>query len=215
MSIRNLTIGSISIMKKTLLFALLIALSAIGSTAQAGDILVKGKIEGIKKGRLYLLARSSETATDTLGYCDFKKGKFNLKVNLQEPMVTNLIVEGYSGGFTLIAEPGIAYKARLSNDSDFYIKGGKLNESYAAHMASSDSLRAIVTELQERYKTLREAKKFRSASQVNDTLRIEQNRLQELTGAFLRNNDNVILAYTMLSNIEMREMSLRDRKSVV
>ena len=107
-------------------------------------------------------------------------------------MDTNLIVEGYSGGFTLIAEPGIAYKARLSNDSDFYIKGGKLNESYAAHMASSDSLRAIVTELQERYKTLREAKKFRSASQVNDTLRIEQNRLQELTGAFLRNKDNVI-----------------------
>ena len=61
-------------MKKTILFALLIALSAIGSTAQAGDIQIKGKIEGIKKGRLYLLARTSETGTDTLGFCDFKRG---------------------------------------------------------------------------------------------------------------------------------------------
>ena len=183
---------------KSILLCIVLTLS-VQSYAKVDATTIKGTVQGIKQGRLYMLARTGEKQTDTLGYCDFKKGKFNLKVNLQEPMVTNLIVEGYSGGFTLIAEPGIAYKARLSNDSDFYIKGGKLNESYAAHMASSDSLRAIVTELQERYKTLREAKKFRSASQVNDTLRIEQNRLQELTGAFLRNNDNVILAYTMLS----------------
>ena len=68
--------------------------------------------------------------------------------------------------------------------------------------------------MQERYKALREEKKFRSASQVNDTLRIEQNRLKELTTAFLSSNDNVISAYTMLSNIEMREMNLRETKSL-
>ena len=88
-----------------------------------------------------MLARTGEKRTDTLGCCDFKKGKFNLKVKLQEPMITQLVVEGYSGGFTLIAEPATEYKAKLSNDSNFYIRGGALNESYTAHMASSDSLR--------------------------------------------------------------------------
>ena len=46
-------------MKKTILLALLIALGAASAVAQGGDIQVKGKIDGIKKGRLYLVARSS------------------------------------------------------------------------------------------------------------------------------------------------------------
>ena len=185
-----------------------------GNAQNDATVAIKGTVQGIKQGRLHMLARVGEKQTDTLGYCDFKKGKFNLKVNLQETMVTNIVVEGYSGGFTLIAEPGIAYKALLSNDNDFYIRGGHLNENYAAHMKSSDSLRTIIADLQERYKTLREEKKFRSASLVNDTLRQEKEKLASLTNGFLKSNDNVILAYTMLSNIEMRNMSLRETKEV-
>ncbi|MBQ2289933.1 MAG: AhpC/TSA family protein [Bacteroidaceae bacterium] len=198
---------------KSIFLCIVLTLS-VQSYAKVDLTTIKGTVQGIKEGRLYMLARTGEKRTDTLGCCDFKKGKFDLRVNLQEPMITQLVVEGYSGGFTLIAEPATAYKAKLSNDSDFYIKGGNLNESYTAHMASSDSMRAIVTALQERYKTMREEKKFRSASQINDTLRIEQSKLQELTATFLKNNDNVILAYTMLSNIEMREMGLRETKEL-
>ena len=182
--------------------------------AQDEATTIKGTIEGIKTGRLYMLARVGEKSTDTLGVCNFKKGKFELKAQMAEPMVTQLVVEGYSGGFTLIAEPGTAYKAKLSNDNDFYITGGMLNESYTAHMASSDSLRAIIADLQESYKTLREEKKFRSASQVNDTLRQEKEKLAALTNGFLKSNDNVILAYTMLSNIEMRYMGFRETKEI-
>ena len=72
-------------MKKFMLFLSLIVCCAMAAVAQEADIVIKGKIDGIKKGRLYMLARSSEESTDTLGSCDFKKGKFNLKVNLQEP----------------------------------------------------------------------------------------------------------------------------------
>ena len=92
-------------MKKTILLALLIALGAASAVAQGGDIQVKGKIDGIKKGRLYLLARSSETATDTLGFCDFKRGKFVLKATATEPLMAQLVVEGFSGGFAFFAEP--------------------------------------------------------------------------------------------------------------
>ena len=214
MSIRNLTIGPNNIMKKTLLFALLIALSAIGSTAQAGDILVKGKIDGIKKGRLYLLARSSETATDTLGFCDFKRGKFDLKAVATEPMVARLVVEGFSGGFTFFAEPEVSYEALLSEGENYYIRGGLLNESYTTHMKKSDSLNVVIAGLQERYDAMRTAKKFRVASQINDTLRREQNNLRMLTTEFLGSNDNLIKAYTFYSNIEMRDANLRETRSL-
>lgn len=192
--------------------ALLVVCTAVASFAQQGSLTIKGKVDGIKKGRLYLLARSSEEATDTLGFCDFKRGKFTLKATLDEPLVAQLLVDGFSGGFMLFAEPGTEYKACLSEGDNFYIKGGTLNDSYAAHMNTSDSLRAVIDGLQERYDAMRAERKFRSASLVNDTLRRTQEMHRELTNSFLAANDNIISAYTIYSNVAMRELSLRETR---
>lgn len=192
--------------------ALLVVCTAVASFAQQGSITIKGKVNGIKKGRLYLLARSSEEATDTLGFCDFKRGKFTLKATLDEPLVTQLVVEGFSGGFTLLAEPDTEYKACLSEGADFYIKGGVLNESYMAQIKASDSLRTVINGLQERYDAMRAERKFRSASLVNDTLQAEKNKLRKLTDDFLVANDNVIWAYTFYSNIVMHDLPLSETR---
>lgn len=201
-------------MKKIALLALLVMCSALCSVAQTGDITIKGKVVGIKKGRLYLLARASEEVTDTLGFCDFKKGKFELKATATEPMVAQLVVDGFAGGFMLFAEPGAAYKACLSEGTDFFINGGKLNDSYNAHMRMSDSLRTVVDGMQVRYDSLRAAKKFRSASLVNDSLRREKELLREATNSFLAGNDNLISSYTVYSNIVMRDAGLKETRSM-
>lgn len=198
-------------MKKITLMMLLVLCCTLVSVAQSG-ITIKGKINGIKKGRLYLLARSSEENSDTLGFCDFKRGKFTLEAEVGEPMLTQLVVDGFSGGFTLFAEPGTAYQACLSQGDDFFIKGGVLNDGYTAHMRASDSLRMVISGLQERYDSLRAGRKFRSASQVNDTLKMEKDKLWKLTDSFLAANDNVISAYTIYSNIVMREMSMKETR---
>lgn len=200
-------------MKKPTLLTFLF-LFILTSVMQAEEITITGKVDGIKKGRLYLLTHSSAETTDTLGYCDFKRGKFTLKAITEEPVVGQLIVDGYSGGFSFFAEPGATYKAFLSNDDNYYIKGGQLNDSYVAHMVVSDSLRTMIAGLQERYDAARSAKKFRSASLVNDTLQREQEKLREHTNGYLRNNDNLIAAYTIYSNIMMRESGLRETRSM-
>lgn len=199
-------------MKKSILLAVLLICGALSQTTLAGDIVIKGKLDGIKKGRLYLLARTAEETTDTLGACDFKRGKFKLTASASEPMVTQLVLEGFSGGFMLFAEPGVTYDAYLSESSDYYIRGGKLNDSYTAHMQQSDSLQASITALQSRYDGFRAEKKFRSASLVNDTLRRQQEKLRELTTTFLNANDNLIAAYTVYSNIAMREANLTETR---
>lgn len=201
-------------MKRIYLLLLLVACGAMSAVAQTGEIRIKGKIEGIKKGRLYLLARSSEENTDTLGFCDFKRGKFELRATATEPLVTQLVVEGFSGGFMLFAEPGVIYSACLSEGEGYYIDGGRLNEEYGAHMALSDSLRVVISGLQERYDSLRAGRKLRSASLVNDTLKREQERLRVLTREFLDSNDNIITAYTIYSNIVMREAGLQEARSM-
>lgn len=201
-------------MKKFMLFLSLIVCCAMAAVAQEADIVIKGKIDGIKKGRLYMLARSSEESTDTLGSCDFKKGKFELKSVADEPLLVQLVVEGFSGGFTLFAEPGTSYKAYLCDGPDFYINGGKLNSAYTVHMRKSDSLRAVIEELQTTYDAYRSSRKFRSASLVNDTLKREKDYLREFTTGFLADNDNVISAYTIYSNIVMRDAALKETKSM-
>ena len=201
-------------MKRIILLALSVVCCAFAAVAQTGDITIKGKVVGIKKGRLYLVARTSEQATDTLGFCDFKKGTFKMQAKAAEPMVAQLVVEGFAGGFMLFAEPGVAYDACLSEGNDFYIKGGKLNDSYVAHMAVSDSLRTVITGMQERYDSLRACKKLRSASLVNDSLKRERDNLRELTNSFLAANDNLISAYTVYSNIIMRDAGLRESRSM-
>ena len=201
-------------MKKTILLALLALCSAVGSDLKAENIIIKGNVEGIKKGRLHLIARTSEEGVDTLGSCDFKRGRFTLKAQAEEPMATPLMLERFAGGFMLFAEPGTTYRAYLSSDDNYYIKGGTLNDSYAAHMRRADSLRTAIDALQERYDAMRAAKKLRSASLVNDTLRREQEMLRTWTAEFLRTNDNIITAYTLYSNIVMREASLAETRKL-
>ena len=193
---------------------LLVLCCAVVSVAQTGKATVKGKIDGIKDSTLYMLARSSEEKVDTLCNCKIKKGKFKLKGTIGEPMLVQLVVGGFSGGFDLFIEPGVTYDAFLCNGDDYYIRGGRLNDSYAAHMRNSDSLRAVISGLQERYDAARTGKKFRSASLVNDTLQREKENLRVMTQNFLEANDNIIMAYTIYSNIVMRDMGLRETRGM-
>ena len=201
-------------MKKTTLLLLFMLCGAIAAVAQEKAVTIKGEIKGIKAGHLYLLASSSEEQVDTLGACRFKNGKFKLQATVEEPVSAQLVVGGFSGGFMLFVEPGVKYTACLSEGDDFYIKGGKLNEEYTSHMKIIDSLRVQIAALQQRYDGLRTARKFRSASLVNDTLRREQEKLTAFTQKFLAANDNVILAYTIYSNILMRNSGFKETRGM-
>ena len=200
--------------KAIFLFVTLLFLQLPAVAQESSSFAIKGKIDGVKKGRIYVVARLTEEKTDTLAFCDFKKGKFNITVPTAEPVVAQIMIEGYTGGFTLLAEPGVEYSAFLADDSRARIEGGVLNEAYTAHLAVSHSMRARIASLQERYSTMRAANKFRSASLVNDTLKREQQALRNLTTSFLNANDNLISAYTFFSNVTMRDAGLREMKEI-
>ena len=204
-------------MKKIFLLIAILGCAAI-TNAQTTDtplpIVVKGKVNGIKEGTLHMLVKASEEKVDTICSTPIKKSKFKLEAKTTEPMVVQIVLEGYQGGFTLLTVPGEKYEALLSNDDKTYIKGGTLNESYTAHMKKSDSMKVVVYGLRERYDNARKNGKFRSASLVNDTLRRAEKSWNEMTTEFLAANDNLISAYTLYSNVAMREMSLSETKKV-
>lgn len=196
------------------IMALLFMSSAITLQAQnvPQGITIKGKLEGISSGRLYLTAQTGEEKVDTLGFCDFRKSKFTLKANINEPMVTQLSVDGYQGGFRLLAEPGTTYNAFLTNDNRSYIRGGKLQDEMEAHVKYTDSLRRVLQGVRERYENYKAQNKFRSASQANDTLRRGEQLLHKQTQDFLAAHDDLIAAYTYQTNALMKEAGLAESK---
>lgn len=196
--------------------ALLIMGSTIISNAQTEpqSISIKGRINGIKRGTLHLLTKNKHEGIDTIASTEFKNSRFTMQSELSEPLVTQLVVEGYQGGFTLLAEPGGEYEAYLSNDDKAYIKGGRLNDAYTKHIKKSDSLKQSIQALQQRYDELRSNSKFRTASKVNDTLKLQQNILHTITREFLNNHDDLITAYTLYSNVTMRETGLQETKEI-
>lgn len=202
-------------MKNILLTALFITSNIFLCNAQkSNEIIIKGKLDGVKEGILHLVVQKSEEKMDTVVSALFKRSRFELAWELNEPVVAYIQLDGYQGGFTLLAEPGTKYETLLSNNSNSYIKGGKLNEAYTAHIHKSDSMRNRITEIEARYADLRKNNKFRSASAVNDTLKREKEALRVMTSEFLSSNDNLITAYTMYSNISMRDMGLHESKDL-
>lgn len=175
-------------------------------------ISIEGKIEGIESGKLYMLAQTGEQKVDTLGMANFQAPDFVLKGIVPEPMVVQIIVEGYQGGFTLLAEPNVTYEALLTNDSRSFIRGGKLQDAMTSYNRQADSLRTQLQLFRKRYELLRGEAKFRSASQTNDSLRRCERQLQQLTYDFLASHDDLITAHTYQSNALMKEANVVESK---
>ena len=185
--------------------------SAFNVHAQS-NLTISGKIEGIKNGQLILVAQVGENQVDTLGMADFKSPKFELKAQVKEPVMAQLVVKGYGGGFNFIAEPNAQYQAFLCNGEGAYIKGGKLQDEWTSFSKHSAKLHAEAKAMQERYEALRAANKFRSASATNDSLRTLQETINAETQTFLKQHDDVITAYTYNGNALMAEMNLADTR---
>lgn len=118
-------------MRRPLCIAFAACLAA-AAHAQQQDITIRGTIEGLSSGRLLLVAQTGENKTDTLGSAPFNTPRFTLKCTLKEPMPAQIMVQGYTGGFTFIAEPGHEYTALLKNGGGAYIRGGRLNDEWQA-----------------------------------------------------------------------------------
>lgn len=207
--ITSKNINNMKKITKTLLLALLLSSSA-GILSAQKKVTVKGRIEGISSGRLFLLAQTSENQTDTIGSAQFKAPHFVLEGEINEPIVANIVVEKYSGGFTFIAEPGVTYQALLTDRSDAYIRGGQLQDEWTAYASYSDSLHTLLNTLKERHQTLLKENKYRAASKVNDSLSVLETRIDTETQAFIQKHDDLITAYTVQTNALMKNAALEE-----
>lgn len=192
-------------MKRTF-FCALAACVALTTQAQGHDITVRGTIEGLSSGRLFIVAQVGENRVDTLGTATFTAPEFTLHGTTSEPLVAQIMVQGYTGGFTFIAEPDCQYTALLKNGDGAYISGGRLHDEWQAFVRHQADMRAEAERLKTRCEELRAEGKFRSASRMNDSLLAHHALIQHETDSFLALHDDVIAAHTAQTNALSKQL---------
>ncbi|MBR8719399.1 Thiol-disulfide oxidoreductase ResA [Bacteroides pyogenes] len=195
-------------MRKGIIIAVLLCLSNIYLIYAQHSLVIRGQIEGVDAGRLYLLVQTAEYKVDTLGAASFQAPDFVLKGCLSEPVVAQIVLEGYQGGFTFLAEPDTDYRALLKNEDGAFIRGGKLQDEWTAYVERSNSLFARIDSLRERYNMFRQQNKYRSASALNDTLKIVEERYEQEKKQFLSAHDDLIAAYMVQMDAMKSDMDI-------
>ena len=190
--------------------ALLLACIPSKGWAAGVETVIAGSIDGIARGRLLMIVRTGEAKLDTLARVDFKGSRFVLKAQLDEPVVATLAVEGYTGGFVLFAEPGVRYEASLSNGSNRYVQGGRLQTAYLDYADAVRQRKTEIKQMQERYDGLKKAMKFRSASLLNDSLETYRRSLQDIVDRYHADNDNLLSAYDALAEAQSGDLGVAD-----
>ena len=167
-------------------------------TSAQNSFTITGNIQGISEGRFIVVAQVSETKVDTLAAAFFHAPHFKITGQVAEPVVANLFVENYQGGFVFFAEPGATYEAHLTNGAEAYIRGGTFQTEWLDFTNMINERRALGDQIKERYDKYRVEGKFRSASTVNDTLSTFLQETQKLKSRFLDSHDDIVVAHIAL-----------------
>ena len=182
----------------------ILALWGLGASAQ--PLSVRGRVEGIDKGRLLFIVQTAEQSRDTLAAAEFRKGKFSLTVPLQEPTMAILAIEGYAGGFSFVAEPACRYDALLKAGEGWFVKGGTLQNAHLAYLDAVAKWQQQRQGMQQRFEAAKQAGKLRTASGINDSIAALERQISDSRTDFLRRNDNVIAAQEALQRVLSQEL---------
>jgi len=162
---------------------------------------ISGKIE-LDKGNLLVFTQTPE-GMDTLARTAFSEGVFTLAGELTEPVVAHLMVEGYTGGFVMILEPGENYTATLTRNGKGDIRGGKLQQTYLDYQAIIQQANGEMRALKQKMAEAGAQKHFKTVQQLQGKVdKVQQEAKGKMDALIRRNADNVLAAYLQTAGME-------------
>lgn len=172
-----------------------------------GPLKIIGSVPELSSGKMLLVA-PSVNGLDTIGIANINEGIFVLEANIDKSYVATLKVEGYEGGFFMIAEPGEEYKAELLQNGPSSISGGRLQDELLSYQNK-------VAKHNEKFRLLREkidhaskSRQFKTANELNKELEIAlQSAQTDLDLIVDRNRGSVLSAYLLTGGMRGGELA--------
>lgn len=165
------------------------------TAAAAQNFTVDGEISGIDNGRLVVLARTALNRVDTLGTTTFHGPTFRIEGHVDEVTPAMIMLEGYEGGFLFFAEPDAHFTANLANGADAAVNGTETMAQWHEYVGLVRRFNTQLPAMRREANELRQAGKFRSASEMNDRIEQLQQQGREEVEAFMQQHDGIIAAY--------------------
>ena len=179
---------------KALMLTAAAAVTAATATAQ-NNFTIDGTIDGIDHGRLVVLAKTALNRTDTLAAANFEGNSFRLEGRVAETTPAMIMLQGFDGGFFFFAEPDAHFTANLSNGAYEAINGTETMKQWYEYTDMVNRFNAQIPAMRREANELRNAGKFRSASEMNDRIGEVQQQAREAVEQYMQQHDGIIPAH--------------------
>ena len=136
-------------------------------SAGAGNFRISGEVE-IGNGEMVLCV-DRVTGRDTLACVPIRDGKFEMSGTIDCPEVATIGVKGYAGGFLFFLDDDRPFQMRLRNGAS-EIEGGHLQTAYTDYLQLVEKLNGEIGAVRKEQQAAAEARKFRTASELNTKL---------------------------------------------
>lgn len=167
----------------------------------AQPVTIEGKID-LEQGRL-LLETEGVQGRETLAVADFADRTFRMELELDEAVPALLKVEGYEGGFVIMAEPGGQYTAELTRNGYGNIRGGRLQDDFLKYQQIVSDANVDLKKLKGEMAAALAQKHYKSAREWQEKYDGRQQKAKaKLSLLVQRNRDNVLGAYLQTAGLE-------------
>lgn len=182
----------------SILFGIVTLHLTIGQQAQ-----INGKIPEINEGNILLIVQKG-SVIDTIASAPIIDNEFIIKLDIDNAIISNLIVEGFQGGTVMIVEPGANYEMLMYRDYTNFNQSGRQQEELTRYQAIVADNNAKIAELRSKIDDAERERKFKTKSELTKDLnQLLDSAQSELSEIIEQNRGTVLSTYLITNGLRM------------
>lgn len=193
---------------------LLVILGALCACHTAPQYVIKGEVENYS-GKVFLLTSGLEKKCDTLAFAEVKKGVFQMRGSVREPIVAWLQTEkGDLKVAVFLENTSFSLKGDIKRPKDYVFTGGRLQglrEQFRKGV--EDSIRVREVALQKEYREAAAEDNLFGVMHVRAKMADLDSVYEQKENAFLQANNNIVSASLIRGRLTelLRGKKLREK----
>lgn len=172
------------------------------SAAETKEFTINGTIPSQLEGNVLVITERI-TGPDTLAKGTLVAGKFQLKGSIEQPVIANLKLEKFRGGFLFILDTDAPYTMELHNNAPSIISGGVLQQTYTDYQDIVKNANIKIGDLKSQLNEAQKAQHYKTVAnlrvQLEQHLQHTQAKLNEI---IQMNQDNALGVFLQTAGLE-------------
>lgn len=177
-------------------------LSSYRAVAEKREFVINGTIPSQQEGRV-LVITDRLNGMDTLASGPLQNGKFQLKGELEKPIMACLMLEKFQGGFIFVLDTDAPYTMELHNNESSIITGGALQQTYLDYQEIVKNANLKIRDLKQQLAEAQKAQHFKTVATITGQLEQYMQQTKATLGEIISaNRDNAFGVFIQTAGLE-------------